>query len=200
VPLVTHGELLGTLAFGSRGRAHFRVPDLELIDIVAAAVAAQLARARLSRLAAADVAAPGPLRVLVVDDNRDAADSTVLLLEVKGFEAFACYDGEEAVARACALRPDVILLDLELPKKSGHEACRAIRAAGLHDTFIVAITGYDGADVRRRSAAAGCDAHHVKPVGAAVIEQLLAPLVARKGPRRDGPSIAAARRYTNDAS
>jgi CheY-like chemotaxis protein len=141
-----------------------------------------------------------PLRVLVVDDNRDAADSTVLLLEIKGFEAFAAYDGEEAVARACALRPDVVLLDLELPKKSGHEACRAMRAAGLRDTLIVAVTGYDDAEVQRRSMAAGCDAHEVKPVGAAVIERLLAPLVARKGPRREIPPAPPARRHASEAS
>jgi CheY-like chemotaxis protein len=137
--------------------------------------------------------------VLVVDDNRDAADSAVLLLEIKGFDAFAAYDGEEAVARACALRPDVVLLDLELPKKNGHEVCREIRAAKLQDMFIVAVTGYDDAEVRRRSAAAGCDAHLVKPVGAAVIERLLAPLVERKGPRREIPAVAARRAYTNEA-
>jgi signal transduction histidine kinase/ActR/RegA family two-component response regulator len=139
-----------------------------------------------AQLASGDTAA-SPLRVLVVDDNRDAADSTVLLLSIQGYEASAAYDGEEAVTRACALRPDVVLLDLELPKQSGYDACRAMRAAGLDDAFIVAVTGFGDPGVRQRALDSGCDEHRVKPIGRAVIEQLLAPLVVRKDARREVP-------------
>jgi CheY-like chemotaxis protein len=154
---------------------------------------------RLPRAAAAPAQPRRALRVLVVDDNRDSADSAVLLLEIKGFDAHAAYDGEEAVRRACTLKPDVVLLDLNLPKKSGYEACREMRAAGLGEAFIVAVTGYDDADVRRRSAAAGCDGFHVKPIGATVIEQLLAPLAARKDARREIPANLEQRARTADA-
>jgi CheY-like chemotaxis protein/two-component sensor histidine kinase len=140
---------------------------------------------------AAPPATSRPLRVLVVDDNRDAADSTALLLELQGHVASVAYDGEEAVGRAIAMRPDAVLLDIALPKMHGHDVCRALRAAGLADTFIVAVTGYDDADTRHRSTAAGFDAIHVKPLGNDVIARLLKPLVARKAPRRDLPHTKA---------
>jgi len=104
------------------------------------------------------------MRVLVVDDNRDAADSLTMLLELRGFKAFVCHDGHAALALALELQPDVVVLDLGLPGVDGFEVCRRLREAGLTKTCIVAVTGFGQDEDRRRSHAAGFDAHMVKPV------------------------------------
>ena len=113
-------------------------------------------------------AAPRPagcLRILVVDDNRDAADSLAMLLRITGHETHTAHDGAEAVAAAARLEPEVILLDIGLPRLDGYEACREIRQqAWARDAMIVALTGWGQDDDRRRSSEAGFDAHLVKPV------------------------------------
>ncbi|RIL08035.1 MAG: hypothetical protein DCC71_00865 [Proteobacteria bacterium] len=115
-----------------------------------------------------------PLRVLVVDDLRDSAESMALLLEMDGHAVSIAHDGDEAVARACAERPDVVLLDIGLPKRSGYDACRAMREDGLADALIVAMTGYGQDADRRTSEAAGFDTHLVKPVDLPTLRELLA--------------------------
>jgi DNA-binding response OmpR family regulator len=106
----------------------------------------------------------GGVRVLVVDDNRDAADSLTMLLALRGYEASVCHDGSSALDTALELAPDVIILDLGLPGIDGFEVCRRLREAGLLKTCIIAVTGFGQDEDRRRSREVGFDAHMVKPV------------------------------------
>ena len=120
-------------------------------------------------------AAGAPRRILVVDDNRDSADSLGLLLELQGHETRVAYDGLAAVEEAERFVPEVLLLDLGLPKLSGVEVCRRIRAAAWGRAMtIVALTGWGQEKDRRRSKDAGFDEHIVKPVEAQVLSRLLA--------------------------
>lgn len=113
-------------------------------------------------------------RVLVVDDNRDAADSMAALLRADGHDVLTAYDGQRAVELALHVRPSVVLLDIGLPSLDGYAACRAMRHAGLHDTLVVALTGYGQAEDLRSTADAGFDAHCVKPVDLGLVRSLLA--------------------------
>ena len=122
---------------------------------------------------AVPAAAPAGLRVLVVDDNRDSADSMSQLLRLNGHHVHTAHDGQQAVALAIREQPDVVLLDIGLPILNGYDACRAIRNAGLHDSLIVAMTGYGQPDDRKLSREANFDAHLVKPVDFATIIELI---------------------------
>lgn len=105
------------------------------------------------------------LRVLCVDDNRDIADSEAMLLDVFGYDARACYDGRCAIAEGRVFRPDVYLVDLNMPGMDGCEVARELRAE--HDgppPLLVAITAKSGKEDYRRTTEAGFDAHLVKPV------------------------------------
>jgi PAS domain S-box-containing protein len=104
------------------------------------------------------------LRVLVVDDNTDAADSLSMLLRSFGHEVKVAYDGLEAVGAAIAFRPDVALLDIGLPKLYGYDAAKRIREALGPGVLLIAITGWGQEDDRRRSHEAGFDHHLTKPV------------------------------------
>ena len=116
-------------------------------------------------------------RVLVVDDNVDSAASLSLLLGLTGNAVEVAYDGEAAVRAARDFAPDVILLDIGLPKLNGYEACRLIRKSpGGAGVVIVAQTGWGQDDDRQKSADAGFDFHLVKPVDPAALERLLAGL------------------------
>jgi CheY-like chemotaxis protein/two-component sensor histidine kinase len=104
-------------------------------------------------------------RVLVVDDDRDSADSLAMVLRAAGHATATAHDGVEAVERAEHFRPDVILLDIGLPRMNGHEACRSIRALPwARDLFIVALTGWGQEADRQQTRDAGFDLHLVKPV------------------------------------
>jgi CheY-like chemotaxis protein len=113
-------------------------------------------------------------RILVVDDNRDSADSLALLLRLSGHVTYTAYDGVEAVEAATNLQPDVILLDLGLPKLNGYDAARRIREQRGNDGLVlVALTGWGQDEDRRRSEKAGFDAHLVKPVDEVALAKLL---------------------------
>jgi signal transduction histidine kinase len=112
-------------------------------------------------------------RVLVVDDNRDAAESLARLLELSGHEVHTAHDGLDALAAAQRVRPTVVLLDLGLPRLNGYEVARRIREQHP-GSLLVAVTGWGEDDVRRRSREAGFDAHLVKPVDLAALAKLLA--------------------------
>lgn len=114
-------------------------------------------------------------RVLVVDDNEDAAESLAALLRLFGHEVGVALDGEQALELAPGLKPDVVLLDLGMPRMDGHEVARRMRAAPWGASMkIVALSGFgDGAD-RARSLEAGCNDHLVKPVSPADLESVLA--------------------------
>ena len=115
-----------------------------------------------------------PRRILVVDDNRDSADSLAMLLRTIGHEVNTAYDGLEAVEAAAMLQPDVILLDIGMPRLDGYEAGRRIREQQRrNDLTLVALTGWGQEEDRRRSEEAGFDSHLVKPVELAALTKLL---------------------------
>jgi len=113
-------------------------------------------------------------RILVVDDNIDAADSLGQLLELLGHEVRTAYDGETGVDTAEAFRPNVVLMDLGMPRVNGFEAARRIRQQAWGSKMaLVALTGWGQSDDRQKSADAGFDHHLVKPVEAVTLMQLL---------------------------
>jgi PAS domain S-box-containing protein len=113
-------------------------------------------------------------RVLVVDDNRDAAKSLAMLLKLMGHQVDTAHDGLEGVARAATFRADIILLDIGMPGLNGYEAARRIRQQNGHPApKLVALTGWGQEEDRRRSAEAGFDAHLVKPVDVAALTRLV---------------------------
>jgi CheY-like chemotaxis protein len=113
-------------------------------------------------------------RVLVVDDNQDAADALTEALRMSGYEVRTAYDGPQAIQVAEAFRPAVAFLDLGLPGMDGYELATRLREApDTQVVQLVALTGYGQPLHRERSRAAGFDEHLVKPVDVAVIDQLL---------------------------
>ena len=121
-----------------------------------------------------------PLRVLVVDDNKDSAESLAMLLRMSDHDTRLAYDGREAVEAADTFRPDAILLDIGLPKLNGLEACRRIREQPWgRNMVIVALTGWGQDDDRLRSSSAGFDGHLVKPVDYDGLVHLLQSLLAQ---------------------
>ena len=121
-------------------------------------------------------------RILVVDDNRDAAASLVMMLSLLGHDTRTAHDGHEAVELAEAFRPDVILLDIGLPKLNGYDVCRRIRQNPWgQGMIIVAATGWGQDEDRRRSHEAGFDHHMVKPVDPAALDEILASVNPARG-------------------
>jgi CheY-like chemotaxis protein len=122
--------------------------------------------------------------VLLVDDNRDSAESLAQLLQLFGHEIWQVYSGREAVAAARSRLPDLVLLDIGMPDLSGYEVARQIRAEpSLAGTTLVALTGYGSDEDRRRSLAAGFDCHLVKPIDFDDLERILAAPGARAAAR-----------------
>ena len=117
-------------------------------------------------------------RILVVDDNEDAAVSLALLLKLLGHTTRTVHDGTEAVAAAEAFRPDVVLLDLGLPGLNGYEVCRRLRERPRGEGLvIIAQTGWGQDEDKRRSKEAGFNFHLVKPIDPAGLTKLLAGLL-----------------------
>ena len=112
-------------------------------------------------------------RVLVIDDNEDAADSLAQLLRLDGHEVEVAYNGMSALARVRAFRPDVVLCDLGLPELSGYDVAKALRCEPPCVLRIIAISGYAQPDDIRRAREAGFDAHLAKPPDAAQLQSLL---------------------------
>jgi CheY-like chemotaxis protein len=113
-------------------------------------------------------------QVLVIDDNRDTADSLVMLLRLWGYKAWVAYDGPSALSLAEAHRPDVVLLDLGLPKMNGYEVARRLRdEVGLAKATFVAVTGYGQEPARELTKKAGFCQHLVKPVDPTLLKGLL---------------------------
>ena len=114
-------------------------------------------------------------RILIVDDNRDAAESLQMLLKLTGHETHIAHDGLEAVETAAQVSPDLILLDIGLPKINGYEAARRIRnLPGGQSMVLVAVTGWAQDEDRQKSRESGFDGHMIKPVGADLLTSLLA--------------------------
>lgn len=113
----------------------------------------------------------GSLCVLIVDDNWAAADSLAMLVEMSGYEVYIAYDGLAAVSKAAEVRPDVVLLDLDLPDITGYEAARRIREQDKDkNLFLVALTGWTATDDRKTSE---FDAFITKPVKYPDLEKLI---------------------------
>jgi len=125
--------------------------------------------------AAAGAGEPAPVhRILIVDDNRDAADSLGMILRIKGSDVRIAYDGREALAVAREFRPTVVLLDIGLPSMSGYDVARELRKlAETADALLIATTGWSQPSDRERSRQAGFDHHLVKPIEPAVLLALL---------------------------
>jgi CheY-like chemotaxis protein len=118
--------------------------------------------------------ARGTCRILVVDDHRDAADSLARLLRLMGHEAHISYDGQEALHAAARLRPEVLLLDIGLPRLNGYDVARQIRQQPWGNRVtLIALTGWGQAEDKRRAREAGFDHHMTKPVDVAALENLL---------------------------
>ena len=113
-------------------------------------------------------------RVLIVDDNRDLAESAAVLLRASGHDVRTAYDGVSAVATATEYRPDVVLLDIGLPGISGYEVARQLRASeSQRAMLLVAVTGYGQDTDRQRAREAGFDHHIVKPLEPATLEKIV---------------------------
>ena len=155
-------------------------------------------------VAAAPAARPEPVaaapgrgerRLLVVDDNLDAAESLALLLRAQGHEVRRAHSGPEALEIARDFMPEVILLDIGLPGMDGYEVARAVRADGvLARCHVIAVTGYGRDEDRRRSSEAGFDHHLVKPVTLAALQAVLAlsPRTADEPPAADAEPVSRA--------
>ena len=118
--------------------------------------------------------APSSRRILLADDLVDSVDSLSMLLRLMGHTVWTAQDGAEAFALAEVHRPEVLLLDLGMPRMDGYEACRRIREQPWgRDMLIVAVTGWGQKEDRRRTEEAGFDHHVVKPVEPQTLMNLL---------------------------
>ena len=124
-----------------------------------------------------------PMKVLVVDDHQDGAESMSALLAMQGHDVRMAHDGEAALAAADAFRPDVMLLDIGLPLLSGYEVCRRLREQPWGGQIsVVALTGWGDHDAVMKGEAAGFDRHLVKPVDEALLVSTLAGLAPPRSP------------------
>jgi signal transduction histidine kinase len=120
---------------------------------------------------------PSGRRLLVVDDNRDAAESLALLLRLQGHEVRVAHDGPAALEMVSSHRPEMVFLDIGMPGMDGYEVARRLQhMPGMRGVRLAALTGWGQEDDRRRTAQAGFDHHLVKPVEPKVLEELLATL------------------------
>jgi len=118
-------------------------------------------------------------KILVVDDNHDSALSMSMMLSIMGHETRTAHDGETAVATAETFLPDVVLLDIGLPKLNGYEVAQRIREQSWGASmYLIAVTGWGQDEDRQRSSEVGLNLHMVKPVEPAALEKLLAELRA----------------------
>lgn len=122
------------------------------------------------------------MKVLVVDDNRDAALSLQMLTNLLGYESRTANDGVEALEVADNFAPDVVLLDLGMPRMDGFEACRRMRERpwGAR-AVVIAITGWGQPEHVQLAKAAGFDMHLLKPVAPAVVAETLGRVASRRG-------------------
>ncbi len=116
-------------------------------------------------------------RILVLDDNRDSAESLAMLLRLVGHDVRTVHDGRQALVVAEIYGPDLVLLDIGLPGMDGYEVARRLRAQPwIGQTKLVALTGFGGEEDRRQAQSAGLDHHLVKPVDLDALRELLAAL------------------------
>jgi CheY-like chemotaxis protein len=117
----------------------------------------------------------GSLRILVVDDDVDAANSFEMLLTSWGHKVVTSYDPVQAIDTAAAIQPDLVLLDIGMPRLNGYETCKQMRRRCPYPSpTIVAVSGSVMREDRAKSREAGFDAHFAKPVDTEALQQLLA--------------------------
>jgi PAS domain S-box-containing protein len=132
--------------------------------------------------AEASVPAIQALRILVVDDNADAADSLASLLEFEGHSTRVAHDADAALGAAHEFRPDIVFLDIGMPGKDGYQVARELRdAVETRDAVLVALTGWGAAEDRLRTRKAGFDHHLTKPAGLDSVEALLGTIAESRG-------------------
>jgi signal transduction histidine kinase len=159
---------------GGSVRAHSAGPDQGSEFEIRVPMASHLDRAPILAQARKSTAKPPSRRILVADDNRDAAETLATILRLEGNEVDIAYDGADAVSAMSKFQPDVVLMDLGMPKLDGYAAARAIRSVARGASVVlIAISGWGGDVDRQLSQEAGFDRHLVKPV---VPSELLAVL------------------------
>ena len=139
------------------------------------------------------VEAAEKMRVLVVDDDRDTADSAVIILNYLGHQAIAAYDAEQARKIAELLPPHVVLLDIGMPKVDGYHLAHELRELpGMEDTLLVCVSGYGTRADKERAYDAGCAYHFIKPIDWQELGDLLATAqidlfrsLSKPAPRQD---------------
>jgi CheY-like chemotaxis protein len=137
----------------------------------------------------ADASSLAGFRIVVADDHRDSAKALAMLLKIKGNEVRTAADGFEAVELAETFRPDVILLDIGMPRLNGYDTARRIRAQPWgREIYLVALTGWGSEEDRRRSQEAGCNFHLVKPVYSPDLEKLLVAIKPTRQPVEAPPA------------
>jgi CheY-like chemotaxis protein len=126
---------------------------------------------------------PARRNVLVADDNKDAADTLGLLLEMSGYAVTVAHSGAEALEELRQNLPDAAILDIGMPDLSGYEVARRFReSSSRRDIFLLAVTGWGQQDDIARAKAAGFDEHLTKPVDPDRVEQMLRDYLTRGGP------------------
>jgi signal transduction histidine kinase len=151
-----HGGTVAAYSAGANRGSEFvvRLPLLQNARRKSSAAAAPVARVR--RL---------PRRILIADDNRDSLESLAMLLRCDGHEVYTAADGQEALEQAAVCKPEILLLDIGMPKLDGVQVGRRVRAeAWGHAMTLIALTGWGQDSDRKRTQAAGFDAHLVKPL------------------------------------
>lgn len=172
---------------GGRVEARSEGPGLGSEFIVRLPIASGPAP-RLSRPAElSDVSSLGARRILIADDNRDSANTLAMIFEMLGSEVRTAYDGLEAVELEDRFRPDVVLLDVGMPKLNGYEAARRIRQDRSDEgVVLIAMTGWVQEEDRRRSMEAGFDFHLIKPIDPAELKRVLASSLREEELRHGG--------------
>jgi signal transduction histidine kinase/two-component SAPR family response regulator len=170
-----HGGTVTAHSEGMIGRGSEFIVQLP----VPAVVATEVSEIEFTEIQQRSAKEPYGRRILVVDDNRDSAESLAMLLSAMGNETQLAYDGIEALEKVQRFKPHVVFLDIGLPNMNGYDTCSAIRrTVEVADILIIAMTGWGQEQDRKRSKEAGFDAHLVKPVD---LENLVRILETRDG-------------------
>jgi CheY-like chemotaxis protein len=170
-----HGGTIAAKSAGLGKGSEFAVRLPIMVEASEARVAPPGTRVAMPASAAAI------LRILVVDDNRDSAETLEMMLRHRGNTVSLAYDGEAAVQAALELQPDVVVLDIGLPKLNGDEACRRIRQQTTgRRIIIIALTGWSRDEDRQLTREAGFDYHLVKPVSPNAVWTLIADLASKR--------------------
>ncbi|WP_313633669.1 hybrid sensor histidine kinase/response regulator [Massilia timonae] len=171
----------GSVSASSAGAGHGSTFTIRLPCMSAAPAGTPVSVAEPPGVAANAV----QLRILVADDNADAADTLSLVLREKGHEVHVAYGGEDAVRMGTSIVPDLVFLDPGMPHIDGYEAARALRALpALAEARLVALTGWGAQEDRARTRAAGFDAHLLKPAMPEALDAVLASAIERSRDRR----------------